>query len=118
MSRLRPMLALLQTAAPMLAPAPLTAAVRSALIVVSTTADDATVSGACTLREAIHAANTDTAVDGCSAGSGSATITLAPGSTSTLSLRDKSGQNVNGFGRVRLPLATSRVTIEGNGSTI
>lgn len=44
-------------------------------------ADDAVVNGNCTLREAIAAANTNTAVDDCRPGSSSATdrITLLPG---------------------------------------
>ena len=44
-----------------------------------TTVDDNTINGNCTLREAIIAANTDTAVDNCPAGSGTDTITLAAG---------------------------------------
>ena len=38
-------------------------------ITVTTTADEQTTNGACSLREAIEAANTDTAVDACAAGS-------------------------------------------------
>lgn len=48
-------------------------------ITVTTTADDNTVDGNCSLREAIRAANTDTAVDACSAGNGADTITLGSG---------------------------------------
>jgi len=40
------------------------------------TADDTLVNGNCTLREAIIAANTDTAVDACPAGSGADEIQL------------------------------------------
>ncbi len=43
-------------------------ATAAATITVNTTADDNTVNGNCTLREAIQAANTNTAVDGCVAG--------------------------------------------------
>ncbi len=49
----------------------------AATITVNTTADDDTVNGNCTLREAIQAANTDTAVDACTAGSGTDTIAFA-----------------------------------------
>ena len=52
---------------------------------VSTTADDASANGNCTLREAVIAANTDTAVDRCPAGSGS-DIVLLRGGTFTLTL--------------------------------
>jgi CSLREA domain-containing protein len=41
---------------------------RAATIPVTTTADDLTVNGNCTLREAVVAANTNSAVDGCPAG--------------------------------------------------
>lgn len=41
-----------------------------AAIVVTTTADNQTVDGECSLREAIIAANTNTAVDSCAAGAG------------------------------------------------
>lgn len=56
-----------------------------ATITVTTTIDELTVNGQCSLREAVRAANTNTAVDSCAAGSGSDTIVLAPG-TYTLSL--------------------------------
>jgi CSLREA domain-containing protein len=54
-------------------------------IKVSTTADDITVNGNCTLREAIIAANTDAAVDRCPAGTGADAIIL-PAGTYLLSL--------------------------------
>lgn len=53
--------------------------VLAATITITTTADDALVNGNCTLREAIIAANTDTAVDNCPAGSGADTIALDAG---------------------------------------
>lgn len=56
-----------------------TAVTHAATITVDTTADDVTANGNCTLREAIIAANWDTAVDGCLAGSGADTIILSPG---------------------------------------
>jgi CSLREA domain-containing protein len=45
----------------------------------STTSDDITNNGNCTLREAVQAANTDTSVDQCPAGSGPDTIQLGNG---------------------------------------
>jgi CSLREA domain-containing protein len=52
----------------------------AATITVTTLADNLTNNGDCSLREAIQAANTDTAVDACAAGSGTDTISLAAGS--------------------------------------
>src|SRR5512132_2086799 len=57
----------------------------AATITVTTVADGVANDGNCTLREAIIAANTDTAVDACAAGSGSDVIVLAAG-TYTLSV--------------------------------
>lgn len=54
-------------------------------ITVTTTTDDNTVNGNCTLREAVIAANTNTAVDACPAGSGADTIIL-PSGTFTFTL--------------------------------
>ncbi len=54
-------------------------------ITVTTTADDTTVDGNCSLREALQAANTDTAVDACPAGNGTDTIVLAALSTYVVS---------------------------------
>lgn len=48
-------------------------------IAVTTTADDVAVNGNCTLREAILAANTDSAVDACAAGHGADTIVVPAG---------------------------------------
>ena len=47
------------------------------------------VGGACTLVDAITAANTDTATGGCPAGSGADTIVLPVGSTQTLTERQQ-----------------------------
>ncbi|MGH8567357.1 MAG: choice-of-anchor Q domain-containing protein, partial [Gammaproteobacteria bacterium] len=66
----------------------------------------------CTLVDAIKAANSGLAVAGCPAGIGPDTIVLAPGSTHTLSaVYDTTNQT-------GLPLITSTITIQGNGSTI
>lgn len=52
---------------------------QGASITVNTLDDELNGDGDCSLREAIQAANTDTAVDTCTAGSGADTITLPPG---------------------------------------
>jgi CSLREA domain-containing protein len=51
----------------------------AATITVNTTDDELNSDGNCSLREAIQAANTDTAVDACSAGSGADTINVPVG---------------------------------------
>jgi len=56
----------------------------AATIVVNSTSDDAANTTDCTLRDAVSAAQTDAAVDGCTAGSGADTITI-PAGTYTLS---------------------------------
>ncbi len=97
-----------------------TAVTHAATITVDTTADDVTVNGNCTLREAIIAANWDTAVDGCLAGSGADTIILPPGTyvltlagagedqaqTGDLDISDE--LTISGGGK-------SNTTIDGNG---
>ncbi len=52
---------------------------RAATISVTTTADESGTGPACSLREAIRSANTDTAVGGCPAGSGADAITIPAG---------------------------------------
>ena len=51
----------------------------AATITVDTNADGLDVDGTCSLREAIQAANTDTAVDACAAGSGADIVVLPAG---------------------------------------
>jgi len=51
----------------------------STTITVDTTDDEFNTDGDCSLREAIHAADTDTAVDNCPAGNGNDTIILPAG---------------------------------------
>src|SRR5262245_14520066 len=58
---------------------------QSTTITVNSTADSLAIDGNCTLREAIIAANTDTAVDACVAGSGADVVTV-PAGTYTLTL--------------------------------
>lgn len=81
-------------------------------IVVTTTADETAADGNCSLEEAIMAANTDTAVDACPAGSGADTIVLAAGATYTLDTASSTS------GPDGLPPISSTVTIAGNGATI
>ena len=64
----------------------------------------------CTLRDAITAANTDAPTGGCPAGSGTDTIILPTGATISLTGADNPN---NG-----LPVATSTISIQGNGATI
>jgi CSLREA domain-containing protein len=58
---------------------------QSTTITVNSTADSLAIDGHCTLREAIIAANSDTAVDACAAGSG-ADVVMVPAGTYTLTL--------------------------------
>jgi len=88
----------------------LTPTTHANVITVNTTADDVIVNGNCTLREAIIAANTDTAVDACPAGSGDDVITLPPG-TYILTLAG-AGENRTQTGDLDL---TAGVTINGAG---
>ncbi len=67
----------------------------------------------CTLRDAITAANTDTATGGCVAGNGADTIELLADATITLTEVDNNSDGPNG-----LPSITSEVIINGNGSIV
>ncbi len=86
---------------------------QAATITVTTTADDNTVNGNCTLREAIIAANTDTAVDACPAGSGPDTIDL-PAGMYVLSIAPTSGDDAT-TGDLNI---TADLTIAGSGPVI
>jgi CSLREA domain-containing protein len=79
-------------------------------ITVNTTADEHNSNNDCALREAVIAANTDTAVDGCPAGSGTDTI-LIPGGIYNLSL-DGIGEDNAATGDLDIREA---VTIQGQG---
>ena len=88
-----------------------TAASATTVITPSTTGDDITSNGNCTLREAVQAANTDAAVDQCPAGSGTDVIQLG-GSTYDLGVNGaKENGNQTGDLDVTAPL-----TIQGNGA--
>jgi CSLREA domain-containing protein len=97
---------LILTAAILLAASPSASAAAdvnaNATIVVNTATDDNAVNGLCSLREAIIAANTNAAFQGCSAGSGTDTITFAANYTITLGSQ--------------LPAVTSPIVINGNGA--
>ena len=70
--------------------------------------------GQCSLIEAIVNANNDAATHpDCAAGSGADTIVLPPGSTHTLS-----APYTNYHGYTGLPVISSQITIQGNGSKI
>lgn len=92
------------------ATAVLTPTVHADTINVNTTVDELNSDGDCSLREAVVAANTDTAVDNCTAGSGTDTIILPPG-TYTLSLAG-AGEDAAQTGDLDL---TADVTINGGG---
>jgi CSLREA domain-containing protein len=80
-----------------------------AQIIVDSTADNLTVDGTCTLREAVEAANFDRQVDACAAGSGADEIVLPSGAF----MLDIATHSANGFGG-GLHLAQP-VTITGAG---
>jgi CSLREA domain-containing protein len=84
----------------------------AAAITVNTTTDELNSDGDCSLREAITAANANTATDACAAGSGTDTITL-PAGTYTLSVAGI-GEDANATGDLDL---TSNITINGAGAT-
>lgn len=71
------------------------------------------VGGACTLVDAITAANTNTVIGGCVAGSGADTIVLPANSTQTLT-----AVNNATYGPTGLPVISSDVTVAGNGATV
>lgn len=83
---------------------------RAATITVNVTNDELNGDADCSLREAIQAANTDSAVSGCAAGSGADTITVPPG---TYRLRRVgAGENGNATGDLDV---LGDVTIVGAG---
>lgn len=90
----------------------LTPAARAAIIVPTVFTDDLTVNGNCTLREAVRAANLDTAVDACVAGSGADTIQLAAG-TYTLTVAG-SGEELSATGDLDV---RANLTVTGRGPT-
>jgi CSLREA domain-containing protein len=92
----------------------------AATITVNTTADDNTVNGNCTLREAIIAANTNTAVDACPAGNDTDTI-FVPSGVYTLTMAGANEDaSLTGDLDIRSPLTLTgagplTTTINANG---
>ncbi len=86
----------------------------AATILVDTTDHGVVVDGECSLMEAIIAANTNTAGNGCPAGDNpSDTIVLAPDALYSLTHAYTSTGGLTG-----LPAITSTIIISGNGATI
>jgi predicted outer membrane repeat protein len=92
-----------------------TVTVRLAEIIVDSIVQEAPflMNGNCTLGEAIHAANTDSPVDACQAGSGRDIIVLQQDAIYTLTAVADTTLNATG-----LPPITSDMNIDGNSSTI
>ena len=86
-----------------------------ATITVDTTDDELNNDGDCSLREAIQAANTDSAVDACQSGSGADTIIL-PAGTYTLTIAG-AAENANQTGDLDI-LADLTLTGSGADTTI
>src|SRR5215210_5647955 len=81
-----------------------TAAVPGTTIKVNTIVDESNNDGDCSLREAIQAANTNAAVDGCKAGTGADTIIFSVAGTITVAFSSD------------LPTITDDLTIDGPGA--
>ena len=84
---------------------------QAATIDVDTNNDELTVDGDCSLREAIEAANTDTAVDMCAAGSGPDTINIPAG---MYALKVMGDDDVNLRGDLDV---TSDIVLQGAGAS-
>jgi CSLREA domain-containing protein len=90
----------------------------AATIEVTSFADNLADNGDCSLREAIQAANTDTAIDACPAGSGADTIRLVAG-TYTLSLPNIGGdENNNQTGDLDITTNLTLAGVSRNGVSI
>ena len=76
-------------------------------------ADEINLGVACSLREAILSANSDTAVAGCTPGDGPDVINMIAGTTVTFTQIDPASEGYSG-----LPVIDSDITIQGNGSTL
>src|SRR6516165_780163 len=84
----------------------------AATIAVNSLADPG-APGICTLRDAITAANTMTATNGCAAGSGNDTINFSPRMTGTISLVSTLPEVTDGLVTINGP-ASRNITIVGN----
>ena len=88
--------------------------VHAASLTVTTTDDELNTDGDCSLREAIQAANTDTAVDACFAGSGADTIVVPAGTyLLSISVFEDAPEYDNQQGDLDI---SSDVTIQGGGA--
>jgi hypothetical protein len=87
---------------------------RATVIPVSSFTDPVTM-GDCSLRDAVDAANGDTGVDTCPAGSGDDVIRLGTGSY--LLANGAAGENANGTGDLDALAGNGALTIEGTGAT-
>ncbi len=86
----------------------------AATINVTTSVPDSNADGQCSLIEAIVNANDDAATHAdCTAGSGADTIVLPASSTHTLTTVNNAV-----YGATGLPVISSEITLQGNGSTI
>ncbi len=86
---------------------------QAATITVNTTADEYNTGPACSLREAIRAANTDAAFGGCPAGSGADMIAFSVNGTFLITINP--GPDENGDAAGDFDLLTD-ITIQGNGA--
>ncbi|MFH2010388.1 MAG: choice-of-anchor Q domain-containing protein [bacterium] len=86
---------------------------RAATITVSTENDEWNTGAGCSLREAIEAANTDSAFGGCTAGSGDDVISV-PAGTYALTLAG-AGEDANATGDLDL---SSNIELQGAGRTL
>jgi CSLREA domain-containing protein len=106
--KIRRSLVSVSTAVGILALAP---AAQAATITVTATTDEFGTATGCSLREAVQAANTDTAFGGCTAGNGDDIIQV-PAGTFVLSLAG-SGEDANATGDLDV---TTNVRIDGAGA--
>ncbi|MEM8861703.1 MAG: choice-of-anchor Q domain-containing protein, partial [Chloroflexota bacterium] len=88
----------------------------AATITVNTTDDELNSDGDCSLREAVQAANTNTAVDACPAGNGADTISI-PAGTYTIQLAGFNNEDANANGDLDI-LESLTMIGAGKGSTI
>ncbi|MEM8861536.1 MAG: CSLREA domain-containing protein, partial [Chloroflexota bacterium] len=88
----------------------------AATITVTTTDDELNSDGDCSLREAVQAANTNTAVDACPAGNGADTISR-PAGTYTILLSGFNSEDANANGDLDI-LESLTMIGAGKGSTV
>jgi CSLREA domain-containing protein len=88
----------------------------AAEITVNTTTDERNTDGDCSLREAIDAANTNTAVDECAAGTGEDTIVFDLDSPATITLDASLGQlpTITDAAGLTIDGQTADITVSGN----